>query len=222
MRTTILSLCLSLTLSVATAAATVVSNGNFANGLTGWTTSEETTGNVVTSPSSYVTVEQGAAVLTTPSFATNIAIVSLSQFLTLPAATQTLYADVSFTMLDADPGSPNNGILDHLQVSWSDDQDSAFDRIFLDIDLFGPTFLDSLAGLTDLGIDGWRLTADISGLASRQGIIYFDLFNEDDGLITFAAVDNVAIAMVPEPGTLALLAAGAVMLLLRRKGVRHG
>jgi hypothetical protein len=220
MRTTVLALCLSLTLSVATASATVVSNGDFTNGLAGWTTSEETTSNVVTSPSSYVTVEQGAAVLTTPSFATNIAIVSLSQFLSLPAATQTLYTDVSFPQLDADPGSPNNGILDHLQVSWSDDQDPAFDRIFLDIDLFGPTFLDPLATLTDLGNDWLRLTADISGLASRQGIIYFDLFNEDDGLITFAAVDNVAVTMVPEPGSFALLAGGIFLLAALQRRAR--
>lgn len=197
-------------------------NGNFSGGLSGWTTEEFFSDPPGWTSTTRVSVNiNGIAVLTTEGSVPGT-LISLNQGTGVIPSFSVLSFDFGFS-----GGNPNIepdqysdlGFPDFLQVYFLDSIDDSPDLNpgFVGIDPNGPYDLNPLGLLTPILNNDFLLyhfSMDISGLAGREGILYFDLSNQDDGHDSLAFVDNVSItAAVPEPATFLLLGSGLAILL---------
>lgn len=192
-------------------------NGDFSNGLNGWTTDD----NIWTTPSASVTVNaDGQAELWTQGYASEVVLICLWQQFTFPADTYALSFDIGFFDKGPDTGPEDvgqeNGFFDALFVSYVDDSDWNYHKDFLGFDLTGPFDPDTLAPLTlfDLGGGMYRFTTVLgSAYQNRSGTLYFSLFDDTDLHNSLVKVDNVQIlAQVPDPSVLVLLGWGLLSL----------
>jgi hypothetical protein len=210
-----------------TASATIIVNGDFETGdLTGWTASA--TGAVIPPPPltpliSVISIGgSSAAEFETGDFASGPFISTLEQTFTLPPDTSQLVFDFSLSTAPDPTGTGTSPFLDSFVVSLTDSVDF-FDLLL--VDAFGaiPDPFGSAPGTVALGSPmnpalDFGLTVDISALAGSTVTLFFDIINEDDGSITTALLDNVAVpAQIPEPHTLWLLVGGIFSLLVMGK-----
>ena len=212
---------LSVAIVGAGSAHAYVVNGDFSNGLFGWTTEDLLSDGSLVSPSASVEELNGVAKLSTQGFADpGVRVVTLAQAFTIDSAAEALGFDIGFDRAGTD-GSGIVGLPDFLEVSWLDDWDFGFDRFLLGVDVNGfydPNTFDALI-LPSVGNGLFRFDTGISDLAGRSGTLYFDLIDFDDGFFSMGMVDNVGIALasVPAPGTSLLLAMGLWIVLRRRR-----
>lgn len=152
-------------------------------------------------------------------------VVSLSQWLQVEDTAETIRFEFKMTTSENPPDPDYFTWYDFLSVGYQDDDPSgAFDAewVYLDpIGAYDSNYNDMTLASLD---DGWlRFETDISGLRGRTGTIYFDLVDNWDGLDATALIDNVSIttapAPVPEPATILLLGIGltGVTTVARRK-----
>lgn len=213
--------------STASLASATIINGDFTTALSGWSTTDTTSTGQTTSPSRSVAESGGEAVLRTQGFLADVALVSLFQDITLPALTTTLSLDIGLAQTGSDTPPGTFGFLDVVQVSYLDATDTAFDRLWLGVNVAGafePTTRAPLI-LPDLGNGLRHFTTDVTSLAGRTGTLFIDLADQDDGFFSQARLDNVALATrpstVPEPGTWLLLSSGCLAVLWARRGFRR-
>lgn len=202
--------------------ATVI-NGDFSDGLNGWTTEDLDIGWNISSPSASVYVDSEQAVLKTQGYLSDIVLISLYQPIMVPSFANTLSFDVGFWQGPVDSvDHPDGGFPfpDFLSVSYLDAIGPAFDLFLMNYDYVGPYNVDG--SLTDLSSGWYRFSRNISGLRNHSGILYFDLFDDLDGYFSTARIDNVqvSVAQVPEPSTITLMAVGltGILFFLRRLG----
>jgi hypothetical protein len=173
-------------------------NGNFDNGLIGWTTEGD------------VSVVNGMAVLDTAESEFG-ALISLNQQTGVIPGFSVLSFDFGFS--GGNPTPPPETFPDFLQISFFDSISDApeLNPGFVAIDPLGIYDLNPIGTLTPILNSNllYHFSMDISGLAGREGVLYFDLSNQDDAFDSKAYVDNVTItATVPEPATLLLQVSG--------------
>jgi len=65
--------------------------------------------------------------------------------------------------------------------------------------------------------DGTTVTLDASGFQDQDAYLLFNLYSEDEQLVTTLELDNVNISIIPEPATLLLLGLGGLFLRKHRK-----
>jgi len=180
-----------------TAEATVVINGDFSNGLNGWTVES---GNVSDGGGYALFQEHPTQILST-----------LKQEFALPDwSSMQLVFDVK---MSATPG----GV--HDPFAWPD----AFTASLLDPATKDPLianpgrtdffYMDNTGVLTPATLTV-RLNLTGLDLGSRNAALYFDLIGNDDGMLTSVNVDNVAV--IPEPTTLILIGFGALLATRKR------
>jgi hypothetical protein len=212
-----LSLSIFLFLLPSLVSATVI-NGDFSDGLNGWTTEDLDIGWNISSPSASVYVDSEQAVLKTQGYLSDIVLISLYQPIMVPSLANTLSFDVGFWQGPVDSDDPGDGFPDFLSVSYLDGIDSAFDLFFMNYDYHGPYKVNG--SLTYLSSGWYRFSTNISGLSNRSGILFFDFFDDLDGYYSTAKIDNVqiSVAQVPEPSTITLMAVGltGILFFLRR------
>lgn len=232
-------------LASAGGARAAIINGDFNNGLTGWTISSVLTpglaGALVTAGSQ---AGNGYASLSSGGFgATNIAVLSLQQSFMVDATATELVADFGLADAFVDPTGvpatpPAGGDLLSLSVSGGGSGSRAafrYDQIRRNPpDLVEPT--ESIGGRAGIGtgldllsgpLFSYRVTADLSDFIGQTVTLSLDLLSLDDGQVTIYGFDNVALrAAAPPPGgnvplppTLLLLAAAG--LLMRQRSRRH-
>lgn len=168
--------------------------------------------------------------------------ITLEQTFTLPATSSTLVFDFAFS---TDAAAPTSGFPDSFAVSLYT-TDGVYFLDILVVDGYGavPDPSDGIEATTGaLPVDvvrdptvaipgfvpfvgGFSLSGHVSlllpaAVLGQDATLYFDLFDQADGAITIAAVDNVAVepTAVPAPATLGLLALGlAAAGIARRRG----
>jgi hypothetical protein len=180
-----------------TAEATVVVNGDFSDGMNGWTVES---GNVSDGGGYALFEEHPVEILST-----------LKQGFTLPDWTSmSLSFDVKMSAVAGGAYDP---------FAWPD----AFTASLLDPVTKEPIIANP--GRTDffyidnnnpiITIGTLMLRLDLSGLGGRNAALYFDLIGSDDGMLTTVTVDNVTV--IPEPCSLLLWLVGTSTLgFLRR------
>jgi hypothetical protein len=191
----------------ATSYATVITNGDFSQGLTGWDTD----------PSAAVSVSNGIASLQIqPSYGD----ITLSQHILLPSDVTTFSFSVDFIngvgRTVTEIGQPN-----FLQVIFLPDNENLAETDFLGFDKNGAynANLDPIAN-TSAGV--WYLfSQDISSLAGLPGTLYYYLADRGDAYQDIAKVKDIVIAEkennpIPEPSTWVLLVSGLLGLPLLR------
>jgi len=173
-------------------------NGDFSAGLAGWTVES---GNVSDGGGFALFEEHPTVILST-----------LKQQFTLPDWTSLL---LSFDVkMSATAGGA------HDPFAWPDAfTASLLDPVTLEPIIANPGRTDFFymdnAGVQTIGNLEVELDLSGLGLGGRDVGLYFDLIGSDDGMLTSANVDNVAV--IPEPAACLLLISGA--LLLRRRKV---
>lgn len=179
----------------------VLSNGDFSNGLAGWTTF----GNV--------SVVNGAAFLEEAPPGSQFG-TSLQLLAVLPGAP----VDFTFRLrFDQMPGGVNQGSLpDVFQGSLLFPTANAALEPFLAADQGGiaTSILATIgspdpSGFMDVRVD---LSSFITVSPGTQVLIAFDLFGGLDGKITTASIDNVSLTAVPAPGAVGLALIGIACL----------
>jgi choice-of-anchor A domain-containing protein/RHS repeat-associated protein len=157
-----------------------LADGNFAGGLTGWTTQ----GNVVAS-NGLVQLQEGESFLTT-----------LQQSFTIPAGAQTL----SFDLVSDGLEDPAGGIPDAFEASLLDAQSNSVAPTsrpqatsFFNVNPGNVTALG--AGVT---FDGRHVTLDVSHVAAgSQATLYFDLVGNPPGNGSTVTLANVQLTAQP-------------------------
>lgn len=190
----------------ALAGANGITNGDFSDGLNGWTVTSGT----VTDGGGHALLAENAAVLLS----------SLEQQFVMPEGISKLA--FYYEMVSAvDPGELTGGPADAFIASLLDagtllpilstpgypDFFYLADTGFMDFD---PAIVTVSGGLVTLD-----LTSVMALIQGTQVILAFDLLGFYDGAATQVRVDNVA--LIPEPATLTLLALGGLGLLHRRR-----
>jgi len=137
---------------------------------------------------------------------------------TIPDMAENLYFD--FKVSDDGPDFGGGGFSDFFAVSLLTDLGDLGPIINADtagFTIFQPTL--TTTGLLPSGFI--RVVTDISGFrGATNSILLFDLFDEDDGRLTLAQIDNLELGIVPEPATLILFGSGFLTsLAYRRKKV---
>ncbi|MCJ7670347.1 MAG: hypothetical protein MUO61_07555 [Dehalococcoidia bacterium] len=180
-----------------TAEASVVINGDFSDGLNGWTVES---GNVSDGGGFALFEEHPIDILST-----------LMQGFTLPNWTS-MFLSFDVKMLAVQGGAYD-------PFAWPDAfTASLLDPVTLDPLICNPGrtdffYIDNTNPIITIGTLMLRL--DLSGLGGRDAALYFDLIGSDDGMLTSVNVDNVAI--IPEPCSLLLWLVGTGTLgFLRR------
>lgn len=204
------------------AGATPLANGDFSapTDLAGWTAAGATVGEPT---HEFAQLETGGD---SP--------ITLEQTFTLPATSSTLVFDFAFS---TDAAAPTSGFPDSFAVSLYT-TDWVYFLDILVVDGYGAVpdpsdGIELIVGALPIDVDlapTVAIPGFISGHVSlllpaavlgQDVILSFDLFDQADGAITIAAVDNVAVepTAVPAPATLGLLALGlAVAGIARRRG----
>jgi hypothetical protein len=206
------------------------SQGFASSGEAGWF-ADQTTGEEV-DDTSYVKIEEGQAVLSTPGVASNVDMISLWQWFEVPKLATTISFDVFFSNTpdsecsdDTDDSFPN-----YFQASYVDDNLDEYYAFFMGVDengfyAEGFNLLLTPSPLVALENNWFRYTTSITNLVGRSGTLYFDLLDMDEDCYSTAKIDNVTItsAPVPEPSTLLLMGCGFVGLAgVFRKKIKKG
>ena len=169
-----------------------VVNGDFSQGLTGWTVA----GEGITASSGFVHLLEGDDFLT-----------SIQQTLVIPAGAQTL----TFDLLNVGLAGAETGIPDAFEVSLLDAQGQSLTATFqagaTSFVNFNPG--ESVRLAAGVTFDGMRVTLDISQLApGTVATLFFDLVGNPPGEISSVTIDNVQLsssqALVETFTTLAL------------------
>jgi hypothetical protein len=184
-----------------TAEATVV-NGDFSNGLHGWTVES---GNVINGGGYALFQEHSTQILST-----------LKQEFTLPNWSS------MFLLFDVKMSAIAGG--DYDPFAWAD----AFTASLLDPATKKPLianpgrtdffYMDNTGVLTPATL---TIKLDLTGLGlgGRNAVLYFDLMGSDDGMLTNVHLDNVEIIPEPCSAILWLVGAGTFAFLRRSKHV---
>jgi hypothetical protein len=196
-------------------------NGNFSNGLDGWTTDylDLQYNSVPPTPGLETSVNgAGQAVLQTQGIGSGIGVVTLYQSFTFPVLASTLSFDIGFQRLGTDTGGVPETIPDFLWVYYLDNDQNMAAKSFVGADVNGfydPNDSSIALALMDLGNGLFRFSTGVQDLAGRSGTLYFDLYDQDDGFYSAARADNVTISTaVPEPGTWLFLVFGLAGLIM--------
>jgi len=181
-----------------TARANLILNGDFSDGLNGWTVES---GNVTDGGGFALFEEHPTEILST-----------LKQGFTLPDW-PSLYLVFDVEM-SATPGGPSD------PFAWPDAfTASLLDPVTLDPLVSNPGrtdffYMDNTSSLLTIGTI--TITTNLTGFDNQDVVLYFDLIGSDDGMLTSAAIDNVHI-YVPEPWSVLLWISGAAYCALRRR-----
>ena len=145
----------------------------------------------------------------------DIYVVSLVQEdLVIPENALTMVFDYQLIDLGVDMTSGQSPFDDQLSVSLLSSHGD-IDPI-LSVDKQGSTLAPEILGITVLENGFFRVQTDISTLAgSTDTSIIFDLYDEDDGHLTQAYIDNIAF-IVPEPASIVSLLIGGLVLAGRK------
>lgn len=204
-----------------------VVNGDFSDGLIGWTT--DTSSNV-----SIISNSQNnqQAVMSTQTGQHEINQINLYQVLSIPPTATRFTFDVGFStlsdVLDVRPGSggdvPTEYDLDVFYASFYDLTNSNNDKLY-----FFKVRCDSTASNNLIFYDNgnhplvwdqitgdnlFRFSFDIPGLGGDTGLLFFEIFDGFDQRSSVVTLDNIRFdtsdgpAPVPEPGTMLLLGSG--------------
>lgn len=206
-----------------TAQSGAIVNGDFSDGLSGWTTADTDSSLNETTPSASVGVVGGVAGLSTLGWDSGVISASLYQAQGLDPLAAWLWFDIGFVRGEADLGGDGQGFPDYFQVSWVDDDPSGdFDRAFVGVNVNGffdpATFASVPPGSFVGGL--YRFRFNIAALAGRSGTLFFDLLEQDDSFFSSASVDNVRVEIgaAPLPTTWLLLLVGLLGSPLIRRG----
>ena len=198
-------------------------NGDFQTGaLTGWLIQED-----------YATVAGSPLVTTNPingseyvgtlmtGYSDHGVYVSSLLQADLTISTFALELVFDFRITDMGPDSGGEGLfIDQLSVSLLTDGGNV--DPLLAVDAQGYTAASEVVSVTDLGNGFFHVVTDILALAgSSASSVIFDLYDEDDGRLTRADIDNVFI-VIPEPVAILLLGCGTVFLRSTRRRIKSG
>lgn len=193
-------------------------NGDFQNGLLSpWQIQEDFAGEStsVLAKCEEISPNQFVGTLTTGYNTRGIYVVSLlQQNLTIPGDALELVFDYQLIDRGADTSNGNSSFVDQLSVSLLSDKGDV-DPI-LSADKKGETLASKVIEKVALGNGYFRVKTDVAALAgSMNTSIIFDLYDEDDGRLTMAHIDNVAF-IIPEPVSIATFIVGSVLLCRKR------
>ena len=175
-----------------------LTNGNFSDGLNGWTIEE---GPVYSYSEQALLEENGYPYVT-----------SMSQSFTLHGAAETLSFDIDMNTMQGTTGSSQ----------YSD----AFAAYLLDPVDYSPLisnpgfsefyYLENNGFEETVGtVSGNTVELDVTSIAGQDVYLAFDLYSEDDGLITSVFIDNVMVAPAAIPAPAALLLCGIGLAAVR-------
>jgi hypothetical protein len=199
--------------ATASSAGAAVTNGDFEDGLNGWTTT----------PGGWTTIEP-------PPGGNHLAITDsggqLSQIFNIPAGAQRLEFDFKFFNNGMNPNEPLSD-----SVSFALEDPSTGDSLvppIAGLEIIPIFFNHTASGFISFNPasvtytpagpnDPDRISLDISHLSAGQNAdIVFRHLNFNDGLSSFLVLDNVVVT-VPEPGTGLMVMAGVFVFARRRR-----
>lgn len=196
-----------------------ISNGDFSQGLSGWTDlSSGGSAAVGTDETLLLGGGTGAEIYSASLWQGDNGFFEFSDPLSLNAAEKFLSFDVRLEAQPEDPSESGTSFFaDSLSLELYDSLDFSHD-LFFQSDL-------------DFTVSGSWSTVflDISSLQGRDFALTINLFDEDDGFNTLFGVDNVTFTdtdspkntvPVPEPASLGLVALGLGGLMLRRRAAK--
>lgn len=177
----------------------VPTNGDFSDGLNGWTIESGTV------------FDGGGFALFIEDF--SVPSSTLSQEFTIPLLALELSFDVN---MESDlPESPVDVFTAYLYDN-STDLKPLVSNPGVGVDEF--FYMDNDGVINTVGtFDGTTVTLDVSGFRGLNAYLVFDLWNGDDKRQTGVSLDNVSISVVPAPGALMLGLIGTGMVGVIRK-----
>ena len=182
-------------------ASSSVQNGNFSNGLNGWTVEW----GYVVNPSDYALFAEHPIDISS----------TLSQEFTIPSLAQVLSFEI---LMSETPGEDSDtsewpdaftaSLLDPITNNPLIANDGYTDFFYID----NSGVIDTVADFT-----GRKVSLDVSGFAGCDAYLVFDLWMSYDGKQTIAQLDNVEISVIPAPGALLLGLIGISSLRVLKK-----